>query len=565
MSLFASLNLARLSLGAHQAAIQTVGQNIANANTEGYARQRVLFTPTPSDDLVFARLGTGVQIARIERIVDEHLETTVREATTGLGFHQERNRIYSMIETVFGDLDGGGLSESLARFFDSLDDWANNPFDTTARGLVVEEGRTLSETFRFMDSGVRDLRRALDEDFVGAIQDINRLSREIADLNRNIMLAEDGGSAPDTANDLRTRRDAYLGELSNLIDIRVIETRGGAVQVVSGSDVLVQDSRARELALRPTSDGDILSHEARFVDDGKRINPRSGRLAGIIEGRDRTVRDLRIDLDRLARAFLTEFNAIHAGGEGLERYGSLLSANATSDREAPIVSGSLPFDVSRGFFQLQVYNEGNDTRETYSIEITASTTLLDLAAQINAIASDHPEISAQVTLDGHLQIASSAESITFTFREDETGFLAAAGLGTFFTGTSARDLDVSAVVDSNRALLANGRSGAAGDNSVVLELLALRDRGFVGQHAESIEGYYQSVIGRIGVEGAEARDLTRNQEAITANVRNQRESLSGVNVDEEAIQLIQLQRAYQGSARFLSVVDSLLDTLINSV
>ncbi|MGE3166163.1 MAG: flagellar hook-associated protein FlgK [Planctomycetota bacterium] len=565
MSLFASLNLARLSLGAHQAAIQTVGQNIANANTEGYARQRVLFTPTPSDDLVFARVGTGVQIARIERIVDEHLETTVREATTDLGLYQERDRIYSMVEAVFGDLDGGGLSAALGRFFDSLEDWANSPFDPTARGLVIEEGRTLTETVNFMDRGIRDLRQALDEDFVGVVQDINRLSVQIADLNRSIMLAEDGGASPDTANDLRTLRAAALGELSGLIDIRVVESRGGAVQVVTGSDVLVQDSRARTLELRSISDGDILRHEARFTDDGKRLTPRSGRLAGIVEGRDATVADLRGQLDQIAQAFLVDFNVIHASGEGLERYGSLLATHATRDRNAPLVSGALPFAVGTGSFQFQVYNEGNDTRETYAIAITADTTLLDLAAQIDAIGADHPEISAQVTLDGHLQIESAADSIRFTFREDTTGFLAAAGLGTFFTGTNARDLGVSTVLDQNRALLASGRTGDAGDNSVVLELLALRDQGVVGPHDETIEGFYQSLIGRIGVEGAEARDLARNQDAITANVRNQREALSGVNVDEEAIQLIQLQRAYQGSARFLSVVDSLLDTLINSV
>ena len=126
MSLFSSLNLARLALGAHQTAIQTVGQNIANAATEGYARQRVQMTPTPSDDLVFARLGTGVRVSRIERVVDEHLESTLRDSRSDLANLTEQTRIWSLTESIFNDLDGGGLSQSLGRFFDAVQDLAVN-------------------------------------------------------------------------------------------------------------------------------------------------------------------------------------------------------------------------------------------------------------------------------------------------------------------------------------------------------------------------------------------------------------------------------------------------------
>ncbi|MEM7263365.1 MAG: flagellar basal body protein, partial [Planctomycetota bacterium] len=124
MSLFSSLNLARLALGAHQTAIQTVGQNIANANTEGYARQRVEMTPTRSDDLIFARVGTGVRIERIERIVDQHLEGNLRDARSSLADLNEQVRIFGMSESIFNDLAGGGLGESVARFFEALEDLA---------------------------------------------------------------------------------------------------------------------------------------------------------------------------------------------------------------------------------------------------------------------------------------------------------------------------------------------------------------------------------------------------------------------------------------------------------
>lgn len=223
MSLFSSLNLARLSLQAHQSAIQTVGQNIANSTTDGYARQRVDMQPTPAMDLVYARLGTGVTVARIERIVDEHLEGTLRTSRSDLGFYAEQDRIYTLVGSVFNDLDSGGLSVPLERFFEALEDLSNTPEDPTARFQLVEEGRTLAETFQFLDSQVRDMREAFDDDIVGAVQDINRLAREIADLNDQIVLTEGGGVYNQAANDLRTTRDSLLGELSDLVSIKVIE------------------------------------------------------------------------------------------------------------------------------------------------------------------------------------------------------------------------------------------------------------------------------------------------------------------------------------------------------
>lgn len=571
MSLFQSLNLARLSLAAHQTAIQTVGQNIANANTEGYARQRVQFTPTPSDDLIFARLGTGVTIQQIERIVDQHLETTLRESRTDLAAFSERDRIFSMAESIFNDLDGGGLSESLSRFFDSLEDLANNPQDPTVRSLVIQEGLTLTETFHFLDARVRDLRSGLDEDIVGVVQDINRLTTDIARLNRNIVLAEDGGNQPGAANDLRTQRDAMLGELAQLVDIRVVENSRGSVQVVTGSDVLVQDSRARELQLRSSTDGDITFHEARFVDDGQRLTSTGGRLGALREGRDDIAIDLRGELDQMATTLLTVFNEIHTSGEGLGRYTTLRAGNSVVDPDVPLAEAGFPFPIRDGSFDFQIFNEGDDTRQTYRIPIDADgadpeTTLRDIAQTIqNLVGADHPEITARVTLDGFLEVESSDSSLSFTFREDTSGFLSAAGIHTFFTGTNARDIGVSNVLQEDTSLLTTGRGGAAGDNSAVLDMLSFRDRSVLGADGKTLEGFYDAFIGRIGIQGAEARDLLRNQQAITDTVSNQRESISGVNVDEESIELIQLQRAYQGSARFLTVVDSLLETLINSV
>ena len=566
MSLFSSLNLARLALGAHQTAIQTVGQNIANAATEGYARQRVQMTPTPSDDLVFARLGTGVRVSRIERIVDEHLEATLRDSRSDLSNLTEQNRIWSLTESIFNDLDGGGLAQSLGRFFDAMQDLSVNPDDPTTRSLLIEEGTTLTGTFRFLDARVRDLRMGLDEDIRGEVGDINRLTAELAALNKAIIAAEDGGVHGQTANDLRTQRDSVLGDLADRIDIRVIENSTGGVQVLTGSEMLVHDGQSRTLQAVPTSDGDIALGEIRFTDDGTLLRPQGGRIAALIAGRDGVLPDMRAELDGIAGRLIHELNTIHGSAQGLTRLTESLGQNAVTSRTAPLAEAGLPFAVEDGSFIFQVVTEANGATESFSIDIDVnSMSAVDLAQRINETAGvSHPEISAVVTADGRLEIRSTDPNVTFTFRDDNSGALAAFGMNALFTGSNARDIDLAQAIVDDPSLVAAGRGGGPGDNSAVNDMAALRDAGLFAA-GNSFEGHYQALIGEIAVHSAAARELLTNQTSITTAIQNQRESLSGVNVDEEAISLVTYQRAYQGAARFLNVVDRLLETLINSV
>ena len=566
MSLFSSLNLARLALGAHQTAIQTVGQNIANAATEGYARQRVQMTPTPSDDLVFARLGTGVRVSRIERVVDEHLESTLRDSRSDLANLTEQTRIWSLTESIFNDLDGGGLSQSLGRFFDAVQDLAVNPDDPTTRSLLLEEGITLTDTMHFLDSRVRDLRLGLDEDIRGEVLEVNRLTTELAALNRAIIAAENGGVNHDTANDLRTQRGAVLGQLSDRIDIRVIENSTGGVQVLAGSEVLVYDGTNRSLAVTEKSDGDILYSEVRFTDDGTLVQNEGGRLGALLTGRDATLVDLRDELNGIAGQLIREINSVHAGGQGLTGRTESLGTNAVTTRNQPLGAAGLPFAIEDGSFIFRVVTEANQAPNSYLIDIDPSSmSLVDLAEQINlTVGAQHPEITATATADGRLEIRSSNDGVTFSFRDDNSGVLTSLGVNGLFTGSNARDIQISSELLDDPARIAAGRGGGPGDNSAILAIGALRDAGiFVA--GNSFEGHYQALIGEIGVHSAEARELLSNQNSITTAIQNQRESLSGVNVDEEAISLISYQRAYQGSARFLNVVDQLLETLINSV
>ncbi len=568
--IFSTLSIARSALQAHDAAIRTTGHNIANAGNEAYTRQRVIMTAAEPEHLASGlSIGTGVDILRIERILDAQIEESIRGSSAALKDLQTRSRVLGMVETALNDLEEYGIGPAMDKFFAALNDLAARPEDHTLRTLVVAAADALRDAFGFASDKLGEITGNLDEEVVTAAREINRLSGEIAALNEEVTLAENGGINAGTANDLRDRRDALVRRLSELTGAKAIETSTGAVNVVVGGDWLVYGTTAHELVLSEGARDGIPCTTVRFGGDGKLFQPATGEFAALRSLRDETLSEASTDIDNLAHAFIDQVNRLHATGEGLVRLTDVEGTNAVTSPTAALGDAGLPFSVQDGRFYFTVMNENTGALDSYDIAVdlagpNAPMTLYDLRDSINdAIAADHPEISARVTNDFRLAIDSESPSVTFGFREDTSGVVSALGLNTFFTGSGAADIDVNAMVRDDLDLLAAGHGGGVADNTNVLAMLELRDR--ESMDGATFENWWQGRIGALGVARAEASDLADNQQAIHDNLVAQREALSGVNLDEEAINLMQYQRAYQASARLLTVVDELLATLLQAV
>jgi flagellar hook-associated protein 1 len=568
--IFSTLSIARSALQANDAAIRTTGQNIANAGTEGYTRQRVVATAAnPAQLAPGLTIGTGVELTRIERILDAQIEESIRNSSASLKDLSTRSRVLGTVETALNDLADNGIGPALDKFFAALNDLAARPEDHTLRSQVVAAADALGDAFGFGESSLTEIRGNLNEELVTAAREINRLSTEVAQLNSEITVAENGGANLGTANDLRDRRDALVKRLSELTGAKAIETSTGAVNVMVNGDWLVYGMKANELVLSAGADDGVPITTVRFAGDGKIFSPATGEFAALRALRDETVPAIVDDIDNLAAAVIDQVNRFHSMGEGLARLTNVEGTNAVSSPTAALQDAGLPFEVRDGRFYFTVKNENTGALDSYDIAVDGATTgdpttLYDLAESINsAVAAAHPEILARVTNDFRLAIDSTSSSVTFGFREDSSGVVSALGLNTFFTGSGARDLGVNPLVRNDLDLLAAGKGGGVADNTNVLDMLALRDQKVLD--GATLENWWQGRIGALGVARAEARDLAENQQAIHDNLVAQRESLSGVNLDEEAINLMQYQRAYQASARLLTVVDELIATLLQAV
>lgn len=564
VSLFGSLNVGEQALRASSVALQTVGQNIANASNETFHRQRVFMDALPALDKVTYQLGSGVDVERVERVVDMALENLIREAKSELGSLEVMRDTLTRLETVLNEFTDSDLSTSMADFWEAVDDFSNNVESSSARRSVILAAESLSQSFAYFSGRILEARSEANDYVKQAVGDINRIAREIADLNKQVSLAEDGGLQPQEANDLRDRRDALVEELSKLIRVKTTESSTGMLQVYTGSEFLVFDTNVYDLTTVDSTDDGVVVSKVVFEKNGMELKPQGGELKGYIDARDTLLGGYSDSLDELAGTMIYEVNRIHSSGRGIEGYAEIAGTYSVSDVTAALNAAGLPFDVENGSFTVNVrnVNTGHEEGTPVKVDMTgtgSNTTLAALVASLDGIDG----ISANITGDNRIHIQTDDSGTEVTFSNDTSGVLAALGVASFFTGSGASDMAVSSVVENNLNLLAGAKSPSAGDNSNALEWLSLRDSKVLSNDTETMDDYYTGLVGTIATESASYQDRVDNQTVLTDQMVNERQAISGVNLDEEALNLVQYQQAFQAAARFLSVISEMMDVMMS--
>ena len=287
-SINAVFDIAKTALLASQKAINVTSHNIANANTEGYTRQRaVLETKNPVNfgGLFF---GTGVDVAGVERVYDSYQTMQLRDASSGLARFETRGQHMAALESILNDFDGSGLSTRLDAFFNSINDVAANPSSYGERAALLSNARVLTDTFNMAATNInRDL-TSVNTRIEHKVDAINGLASRIAGFNEQISTIELSGLS---ANDLRDKRDLLLEELSGIVDISVTENGTGQVDVYVGGSFIVAANKTSTLTSMPDPrDPDVLEPHAQRRDDKRQGNRREpqGRLRrhSAVQGRE---------------------------------------------------------------------------------------------------------------------------------------------------------------------------------------------------------------------------------------------------------------------------------------
>ncbi len=564
-----ALQIGRSALLGYEGALHIVGNNIAGASSPDYTRLSPDIDPLHGG-LITGDLqpGAGVALTGIQRNVDEALEGRVRLAIGSAAAAAASEATFSQVEALFSDLNGSGLQAALSNLYSAFDEVQNTPEDLAIRDLALASAARVADAIRGLREEFARLQENIDEQTATIVASADEIAREIARLNEEITTAEARRSGP--ASGLRDQRGGLLRELSAIMDVTVREQPNGTVNVYVGSETLVQGNSVRGLVAMEEVDGDSTRLTVRFADTNQQIDVRGGTLAGLIQAREQGGNIG--TLDRLAAALIADVNRIHSDGQGLVGFTSITGSYDLLSTDTPLDSSEsgLAFPPGNGSFYITVIDDVTGTPTACRIDVDldgtdSGTTLESLVEDINAQVQG---VTASVTSDNRLHLE-AGDGVTFTFghdgqtaRADTSGVLAALGVNTLFTGTDARNIDVNETLIGQPSLLAAAGAFLSGDGSNAGRMAALdtATSDYLGD--TSVTGFYQTLVNAVAVNTASARDEAEMTSTVLSSLEAQRESISGVNLDEEAIALVKYQRAFQGSARFIRTVDDLLQELV---
>ncbi len=565
MGLSGSLQIGRSGLLASQVGIEVTGNNLANVNTRGYHRQSTTLVPTRSHQLqrgVF--LGQGVQVQQVVRHVDDALENRIRSGIADQSYSLARQTLLGQIEAIQNELSDIDLSTQLSEFFNAFSELANTPEDNGVRTVVVQKGQTLASFIRDLRNDLTQQLIQTDEALDAAAVAADDLVSRIAQVNLEITQTERGAGG---AHGLRDKRDALLAELSELIDISTVEHSTGSVDVFVGSLPILLNNENRGIQLRKETVNGQVQIDVVISDDGSVLQATAGRLAALVDGREKDINNAIGVLDQFASELIFQINRVHSQGQALDGFSSVTGTSQTIDPNLALndPAAGLAFTPTHGSFQIHVTQVSTGQRDTSTINIdldgiapATDTSLTSLAGSISAVAN----VTATVTPDGRLQIASDANDFKISFSDDSSGALAALGINTFFSGADATDIQVNAVIHQDPGKINTALGHIPGDNQTALALAGVRQQGVSSLNGFSLTEFWNRHVQDYAVRTAQAQEQLEADTIVRENLEAQQQGISGVNSDEEAINLLMFQRAYQGSARFIGVVDELLETLL---
>lgn len=573
MTLSSSFHIGRSALTASQIALHVTGNNMANAATPGYSRQLASIAPARGYRFGNTFLGRGVAVQDVQRQVDLALQSRLRSGVSNHSAATVDLQLLSQLESTLNELTDSDLSSELSRFFNTWSELANAPTQEGTRSLVIQQGANLASFLRTLRRDVGDMRPQIDQQIAANVSRADFLLHEIAAVNRELVAAEAGTA---TSNSLRDQRDALLEELSELMDISAVEQSSGAVDVLVGSTPVVLAGKYRGIELQRTEAGDRIDVSVALRTDGQRLNISSGRIGALLDQRDALVNDTISTIDTIASQLIFQVNRVHSqgyGAKGLTQITSELpmpggdAARALND-PGNATMANLPFAPRTGGFFITVTNEATGTTQTVRINVDLDgindddTSLADIAAAIDGVDS----LSASITPDGRLTM-SAASGHTFAFSEDSSGVLAAVGINTFFTGRSAGDIGVRSQLEQSPDLLNVGMltAGEPNDNLAALTIADLGSKPNEALGGRSISGAWLDTVQGIAMRANGAATRADATQIVRENLETQRAAVSGVSLDEEAVNLITYQRQYQGAARFIAAVDEMTQTLISLV
>lgn len=610
---------------AYRRALDTVSNNIANANTEGYSRQRVELVSRPGEGAGYGFIGSGVDVATVRRLGDSLISARMQSDASAYSRLEVFANYASRIDSLLSDADAG-LNKPLQAFYDAANALAQNPTSTAARQSLIGTADTLATRFGDLQSQLDTMDAEIDQRLRTTVDEINTLTRGIADLN--LKIAQGYGEFGQPPNDLLDQRDQLLQQLSSKVGITTVAQNDGSVNVFAASgQALVLGKQSTDLGV--TADAYASGRLDITYGNGTRVTSQigGGALGGLLDVRREVIDPARNELGRLAVAVAQTVNDQHA--QGMDSYGDLGGAFFTEPQGAAFaaVGNTGGAQIMVGFSDAGQLGDGDyqlsydgsawsltDARTGQAVALSGTGTPadplvgagLELTVSATANAGDRYLLRPTVGAAGTLSVAISdpariaaasplrvsanvantgtaiaatpvisdvtdpglLDGVDITFIDANTYQIDGSGSYSYTSGTpisvNGWSLSLTGTPAAGDRFTVSAAGANNGDNSNAKALAGLGSLGVLDGGRSSVQQAHAALVADAGLTAQQAGLRLDAQAAVSNRTFAEREAAAGVNLDEEAADLIRFQQAYQAAARVIQVADTLFQTLLQA-
>lgn len=541
------LNTGVSALLNYRKALDTAGHNIANVNTDGYSRQRVEFVSRLGMPQGDGYIGAGVSTETVRRITDSFVGARLISDTSSYARAESFEGIAAQLDSWLSE-SATGLGSPLNNFFDSLNDLAANPASSANRQSLISDGESLATRFRTLQGQMDSLQTEINSRVRQDVEEINAASRAIAELNAGIAQAR-GAAGGQPPNDLLDQRDQWIQTLSSKIGITTTESDDGSINVFTGSgQALVLGMQSGQLAVADDSFG---SGRLDVTYNGAPITGQlgGGSLGGVLDAQREVLAPAQAQLGRIAVGLTQSFNTQHSlGVDATAQVGGNFFTPITGEALASRNNGGAA-TLAIGFSDVSQLGDSE-----FEMRYDGATWSLTNAST-----------GASVPMTGSGTVADPfiAQGVSIA-----VGGGAAAAGDRFLvrpTADAAGQVRVAITDPARVAAAAAGSLANSSDNTNARALLGLSTQALLDDGRSTINSAQAAMVSGVGNKAQQASVARNAQETLLAQSVAARDATSGVNLDEEASDLVRFQQAYQAAAQVIATADTVFQSLLAAV
>lgn len=535
------LGIGQSALTAAQVGLNTTGHNIANASTPGYSRQVVVQGAALSQNFGYGFMGQGTEISTVKRVYNEYLGVQVQTAQatkSGLDTYYTQMQ---QIDNLLADTTAG-LSPALQDFFNGVQEVASNPSLVPARQAALSSAESLAARFQSMAGRLQEMEQGVNSQMISSVGAINTYAQQIASLNDAIGKAQRASGQP--PNDLLDQRDQLVVDLNKEIKATVVKQGDGDYNIFIGNGhPLVVGSKAStimnvasptnpekiEVGYQAADGSTVVIGESGFV---------GGKLGGLIEFRSKSLEQAQNALGRVAIGLASSFNAQHQLGFDLNG----VAGGAFFNVAAPVVNAS-GLNLGTATLSASISDANALTTSDYHLSYDGSNyTLTRLSDKTTTTFAGFPQ-----TVDGvDLNLAGPI----------------VAGDAFLIRPTNAGASEIEVAITDTAKIAAAAVTGAPGDNRNALALGALQTANTLGNGTITYQGAYAHLVSQVGNKTRELEVTSSASGKLLTEAKLALQAESGVNLDEEATNLLRYQQAYQAAAKVMQIAGEMFDMLL---